>query len=416
MNRTGMAIVGGLLVTTMLAPAGTACATPAGGGDGGEPVGAAGVSAQALAPLSKLRLTLSKRFSGLSQPVYFTAAKGDADRSFVVEKGGRIKIARAGGIVVARPYLDISGLVSNGSEQGLLGMALAPNFLSNGRFYVNYTDTNGDTVVARYTANDPASDAPSFTAKTILTRTQPFANHNGGCLQFGPDNMLYIGMGDGGGSGDPRNNAQNKNSRLGKILRIDVGETAGATSLPATYRVPADNPFVGTTAAAPSIWALGLRNPWRFSFDSKIGSLWIGDVGQSRREEIDHMGPRVKGTNFGWNRYEGLLTYPPGASPPRNASSMRKPVKTHSHPTAQSITGGYVYRGADSPSMRGTYVYGDFVTGRIFFLRKGATVTTRQMRDTSLLISSFGLNGRGELYMCDMAAGDIYKVGAVRVP
>ncbi len=411
MKRMMSWLVVGLMAAALVAVPDSALAASAAGSGG-----SAAVSAQATVPLSKLRLTLSKRFSGLSEPLYFTSAKGNAGRSFVVEKGGRIRIVRAGGRVVSRPYLDISTKVSKGGEQGLLGMALAPDFMNNGRFYVNYTDLSGSTVIARYTANDPATDAPTLTDTTILTRSQPYANHNGGCLQFGPDNMLYIGMGDGGGAGDPKGNAQKKNTRLGKMLRIDVGETRAATALPATYRIPKDNPFVGNSAYAQSIWALGLRNPWRFSFDSKTGAMWIGDVGQERREEIDYLGKGVKGVNFGWDRYEGLLTYPPGSPAPSNASSFRKPVKTHKHPTTESITGGYVYRGTDYPVLQGVYVYADFITGRIYFLRKGTPVRDREMRNTSMNISSFGLTAGGELYLCDMKGGAIYKVGAKRVP
>jgi glucose/arabinose dehydrogenase len=200
------------------------------------------------------------------------------------------------------------------------------------------------------------------------------------------------------------------------MLRIDVGETPSETAPPATYRIPKDNPFVGNPAYAQAIWALGLRNPWRFSFDASSGALWIGDVGQYRREEIDYMGKGVKGVNFGWDRYEGLLTYPPGSAAPRNASSFRKPIKSFKHPYAESITGGYVYRGADYPVLRGVYVFGDYVTGRIFFLRKGTTVSTREMRNTSLGISSFGVSASGELYLCDLNGGAIYKVGAKQAP
>jgi len=369
-----------------------------------------GVSAQAVPSLSALNLTLTRRWSGLSNPLYLTAPPGDTGRNFVVEKGGRIKIVKPGGVVVARPYLDLSAHVTKGNEQGLLGLAFAPDFLTNGRFYVNYTDVHGDTLVKRYIANDPASDAPSFTSVVVTKIGQPYANHNGGCLQFGPDRYLYIGTGDGGSAGDPQERAQNPKSRLGKMLRIDVGELPGAT-VPATWRVPPSNPFVGNSRYNPSIWALGLRNPWRFSFDRANGSLWIGDVGQSSREEIDHMGAGIGGYNFGWDRYEGFATYPPGSPAPSNPSKYRKPLIDHRHPSAESITGGYVYRGTAYPDLRGTYIYGDYLTGKIWGLRRRTTTQNHLLRNTSLLISSFGENAAGELYLCDFHNDAIYQVG-----
>ena len=360
-------------------------------------------------PLANITLSLVKRWSGFSQPLYLTAARGDSGRIFVVEKGGRIKVIR-NGQVLQRTYLDISARVSKGGEQGLLGLAMAPNFRANGRFYVNYTDLKGDTVVVRYRANQPFSDAPSFTSQVIMKIPQPYANHNGGCLQFGPDGYLYIGMGDGGSGGDPQNRAQNPGTRLGKMLRIDVGEAPGATSVPATYRIPPTNPFVGRAGHWPEIFALGLRNPWRFSFDRSTGDLWIGDVGQNAREEIDFLPKGQSGANFGWNRFEGRATYPPGSPPPPNPSRFRPPVIDIAHPAAESITGGYMYRGTASPVLKGTYVYGDFVTGKIWGLRRGATVANRLFLDTTLGIASFGEDSAGELFLCDMNGGAIYRV------
>jgi glucose/arabinose dehydrogenase len=228
--------------------------------------------------------------------------------------------------------------------------------------------------------------------------------------------MLYIGMGDGGGGGDPNGNGQKKSTGLGKMLRIDVGEVPGAKTRPTKFRTPKDNPFYSKPGYAKTIWALGLRNPWRFSFDAKTGALWIADVGQGRQEEINYVGKGVKGVNYGWNRYEGRLTYPPGSAAPKNAKSFRKPIHVLKHPTNSSITGGYVYRGKDHPLLQGTYVYGDFVSGRIYFLRRGTTLRTRMMRDTTLGIASFGESATRELYLCDMNGGTIYKVGAKRAP
>ena len=372
-----------------------------------------GASAEAAAvpPLASIKLGLTKNWSGFSQPLYLSAARGDSGRMFVVENGGRIKVIR-NGRVLPRPYLDISGKVSKGGEQGLLGLALATNFRTNGRFYVNYTDVNGDTLIVRYRANLPLSDAPSFTSQVVMKVVQPYANHNGGCLQFGPDGYLYIGLGDGGSAGDPQNRAQNPATRLGKLLRIDVGETPGSTSVPPTYRIPPGNPFAGHADYAREIFALGLRNPWRFSFDRNTGDLWIGDVGQNAREEIDFLPKGQSGVNFGWNRFEGFATYPPGSPPPPNPSRFRPPVKDIPHPAAESVTGGYVYRGNAYPALKGTYVYGDFVTGRIWGLRRGATVANRLFLDTTLGIASFGENSAGELYLCDLNGGAIYRVTA----
>lgn len=374
---------------------------------------AADVSAQPhlSSPLSSIKLSLSKRWGGFSQPLYLTAARGDSGRLFVVEQGGRIKVIR-NGLVRQRPYLDIRNKVTSGGEQGLLGLALAPNFRQNGRFYVNYTDLNGDTLIVRYRANRPLADAPDFTSQVVIKIKQPYANHNGGCLQFGPDGYLYIGMGDGGSGGDPQNLAQNPSNRLGKMLRIDVGEAPGSVSVPRTYRIPPDNPFLGRPGYLKEIAALGLRNPWRFSFDRSNGQLWIGDVGQGAREEIDFLPKGQAGANFGWNRFEGFATYPPGSPAPPNAAAFRRPVIDLKHPVAESITGGYVYRGKAYPALKGTYVYGDFVTGKIWGMHRGTPVQNRLLLDTQLGIASFGEDSAGELYLCDLYGGAIYRITA----
>lgn len=366
-------------------------------------------TAPASAALSDVRLRLTKKWTGLNQPVYFTAAPGDAGRAFVVEKGGRIRVIQDGKLL-RRPYLDISARVSKGSEQGLLGMAFTPRFLSTGRFYVNYTDVNGDTLIVRYYTSRPRSNRPSFKSRVILKIDQPYTNHNGGCLQFGPDGYLYVATGDGGGAGDPDDRAQDPASLLGKVLRIDTGDS-GAGNRPLTYRVPPTNPFVKRTGYRGEIWSMGLRNPWRMSFDRSAGHLWLGDVGQGDWEEIDFAHKGVGGQNFGWSIFEGRSTYPPGTPWPSMATGYKWPLVQVAQPTFQSITGGYVYRGRLYPKLRGVYVFGDFVTGRIWGMRRLPSVSTRQLADTSLLISSFGQSARGELYLCDFKGGAIYRVG-----
>jgi len=361
------------------------------------------------ASLSTVRLRLIKKWSGLSKPVYFTAAKGDSGRAFVVEKGGRIRVIRNGKLL-SRPYLDISSKVSKGGEQGLLGLAFTPNFKSSGRFYINYTDVSGDTVIARYYTSRPGSDRPSFKSRVILRISQPYSNHNGGCLQFGPDGFLYVGMGDGGSAGDPDGRAQDPGVLLGKVLRIDTGDS-GNGNRPTTYSIPRSNPFVGTSGYRGEIWALGVRNPWRFSFDRTAGHMWMGDVGQEAWEEIDFAPKAVGGQNYGWNVYEGKHTYPPGSPAPANPGLYTRPLVEMGHPSFESVTGGYVYRGRLYPKLRGVYVFGDFLTGKIRGMRRLPSVSSRQLADTSLLISSFGESASGELYLCDYRGGAIYRVG-----
>ncbi len=288
--------------------------------------------------------------------------------------------------------------------------------LHSGRFYINYTDTSGDTNVVRYTVSDPRSNTPKVVSRgRVLLVRQPYANHNGGCIVFGPDDNLYVGMGDGGSGGDPQNRAQNPGVLLGKILRLDVGETGGGQAVPSTYRIPADNPFVAPAQSKagyrPEIWALGVRNPWRFSFDRDGGDLWIGDVGQNDWEEIDYAPVGTGGQNYGWNILEGTHPYPPGAPEPSDTSSFVMPVAEYPHPTGESVTGGYVYRGLKNPALQGVYLYGDFVTGRIWGLRRGAGAETRQLAKTQLSIASFGEDADGELYICDLR-GTVYEISA----
>jgi glucose/arabinose dehydrogenase len=331
---------------------------------------------------------------------------GDRSRLFVVEQRGRIRILR-GGSLVETPFLDITDRVgSGGSEQGLLGLAFHARFAENGRFYVNYTDRQGDTHIAEFRAAAGADTADPATERTVLVQDQPFANHNGGQLRFGPDGFLYIGLGDGGSGGDPLGSGQNLGTLLGKLLRIDVNGSA-------PYAVPGDNPFVSRGGARPEIWAYGLRNPWRFAFDAGTGDLFIADVGQGQIEEVDvEAAPRRGGQNYGWNVTEGTRCFSPSANCPREGITF--PVLEYTHSEGCSITGGVVYRGCRMPGYAGTYFYGDFCTGfvRSFRLQNGQAVDQRDWTSqlgTRRNLAAFGTDAFGEVYMLELG-GAVYQI------
>jgi glucose/arabinose dehydrogenase len=355
-------------------------------------------------------VTFSKVASGFKAPDYVTSPHDGSGRLFVVEQGGKIRII-SGGRVLATPFLDISSLVSKGSEQGLLGLAFHPNFKSNGLFYIDYTRANGDTVIARYKRSSNGNVATRSSAYPILTIPQPYANHNGGMLAFGPDGYLYIGMGDGGSSGDPQNHAQDLNSLLGKILRIDVN---GGNSQH-RYLIPPSNPYVGV-AGRDEIWSYGLRNPWRFSFDHATGDMWIGDVGQDMWEEVDRAKvntsstSRGRGLNYGWHVLEGRACYNPPSG--CDATGMMPPIAVYDHSQGCAVTGGYVYRGPDVPALRDRYVFADYCTGRIWTVPRttAAPATPQLLVDTPFAISSFGEGGSYELLVVDRNGGAIYRI------
>lgn len=345
--------------------------------------------------------------TGLTQPLQLAAPIGD-DRLFVVEKGGAIRLL-VGGVVQATPFLDLSSKVASSGERGLLGLAFDPNYANNGRFYVNYIDkTTLNTVVARYTVSaSGAAVADAASAQTIISIAQPaFDNHKGGWIGFRPGDAsnLYIGTGDGGSGNDPLGNAQNRDSLLGKMLRIDVsGSGAG-------YTVPTNNPFANTAGTRGEIWALGLRNPFRNSFDRATGNLLIADVGQSAREEINfEAATDGGGHNYGWNIREGTIATPGVGG---NAAGLTDPVFDYAHLNAgglgDSITGGYVYRGPSIAGADGRYFFGDFVSNRIFSFALGAGGAASDLReDTAAFIGgtglsgidSFGEDGFGRLYV-----------------
>jgi glucose/arabinose dehydrogenase len=378
--------------------------------------------------LDHLALSLQQKWSGLSQPLYLTNAGDGSGRIFIVEQTGRVRVV-VGGKLQAAPYLDVHTLVSTDApERGLLGLAFSPTFASDGRVYLDYTDTSGNTVVCRYTAGSPSSSAPQWSAPvTLLHIAQPYPNHNGGCLQFGPDGYLYIGMGDGGSGGDPGNRAQTPTNLLGKILRIDPSTPSGSQP----YAIPPGNPSNLTTdpklKPAPEVWSTGMRNPWRFSFDSSTGEMWIADVGQDAWEEIDvvtsaQADARAKlgGLNFGWHLYEGDHTYPAGTAvqAAQRSSAYVWPIYTYPHPLGESITGGYVYRGSAYPALVGTYVFADYVKGWVAGVRltapDGSQLATPQ--EATLLSTpgnpaSFGVDENRELYLVDHR-GAVYQVQA----
>ena len=329
--------------------------------------------------------------SVLQRPVDLQA--DGSGRLFVIEKVGRIRIIEDGQLLEA-PFLDITDRVgSDGNEQGLLGFAFHPQYGDNGRFFVNYTDRRGDTVIARFQVTSDPNLADPASETQLMGIDQPFPNHNGGVLAFGPDGYLYAGLGDGGSQGDPNGNAQNTDVLLGKILRLDVDSAD-------PYSVPADNPF------GNEVWAYGFRNPWRFSFDRATGDLYIGDVGQNQWEEIDFVPAGSQGgANFGWDHREGAHEYEGGGP-----EGMIDPVAEYSHPEGGcSVTGGYVYRGS-LPEWNGIYLYGDYCTGMIWGLLPGDGSWQNQLLfDVDFTITSFGQDENGEVYLVSDTGG-IYRL------
>jgi glucose/arabinose dehydrogenase len=337
--------------------------------------------------------------TGFSKPVEITHAKDT--RLFVVQQGGLIRILNSNGTKNATPFLNISSLVSTtGSEQGLLGLAFHPNYKANGFFYVNYTNAAGNTVIAKYSVSTSDSNIANPTGSIIMTIKQPFDNHNGGTIKFGSDGYLYIGMGDGGSGGDPGNRAQNLDTLLGKMLRINIDTTAA-------YKIPATNPYVGI-AGADEIWASGLRNPWKFSFDRQTSDLWIADVGQDTYEEIDKAAITQSGLNYGWRCYEGNSTFNTNGC---GAIGLYKPALVAINQTtgACSITGGYVYRGTAFPNLFGKYLFSDLCRPRIGLVDTSGNVTFSSS-NSGKAFTTFGEDVSGELYIADYTLGEIFKI------
>jgi len=373
------------------------------------------IATVAMAGSARASVTTELVASGLNRPIYVAAPLGDG-RLFIVEQKGTIQLLKDGSIMPDQ-FLDISAIVttpSSWSEQGLLGLAFHPDFATNRRFFVHYTDPSGDTVIARYEADagNPDIAVPS-SAEVVLTADQPVSNHNGGSINFGPDGYLYFGFGDGGGAGDPNDLAQDPSTLMGKFIRIDVD------SLP--YSVPLTNPFVGVASVLDEIWAIGLRNPYRWSFDRSTGDLWIADVGQAFWEEINFQpAASTGGENYGWSYMEGLHCYDPPVD--CGADTLNLPVHEYSHDAGEcSVTGGYVYRGSAVPELTGYYLFGDYCSNRLWALAyDGSEVTafldmTFHLNSTGQIdaLAGIGEDGYGELYLVDRNGttnGEVYKI------
>ena len=353
-------------------------------------------------------LALEQVADGLPQPTAVTHAGDGSGRLFVVLQGGRIVIVEDGR-VLSEPFLDIRGLISAGGERGLLDVAFHPDYAQNGTFFVNYTDTSGDTVVARYRISNDPNRADPASGSVVLTVGQPRGNHNGGQTRFGPDGYLYIALGDGGGGGDPYGNGQDLTTLLGALLRLDVD-----TAEP--YAVPADNPFVHDPEARDEIWAYGLRNPWRFSFDRETGDLWIADVGQGAWEEINlQPAGSAGGENYGWNIMEGTHCFPQGTS--CDTDGLVLPVITYANGSGNcSVTGGYRYRGEALVDLQGRFIFGDYCSGTIWGASQGTDGgwTFETLLDTGFRIATFGEGETGELYVADHGGGAVYRLVPVR--
>jgi glucose/arabinose dehydrogenase len=380
------------------------------------------VAAAAFDP-TKVAVGISLVKAGFTHPILVKNAGDGSNRLFVVEQTGRIRII-SGGTTLATPFLDLRTSISTGSERGLLGLAFHPDYPRHPYLYVNFTDRNGNTAIDRFTVSANPDVASHSSGIRLLTISQPYANHNGGNLAFGPDGYLYIGMGDGGSAGDPGNRAQDINSLLGKMLRIDIDHGSGTRH----FRAPASNPYVGRTGL-DEIWSRGLRNPWRWSFDRLTGQLWIADVGQDRWEEVDRSSPHDttpagRAVNYGWSVVEGNACYKPMTSCSKTGKQPPQTVYAHAVTGTDNcaVTGGFVYRGTAYPALAGGYVFGDYCSGRIWVMSPlaSAPVTPTLVRDATaapeLAISSFGEDEAGELYVCDLAGGAIYRITATATP
>jgi len=353
---------------------------------------------------------------GVTAPLYVTHAPGDNDRLFVVDQCGQVRIVKCGRLL-ERPFLDVESLVTCGGERGLLGMAFHPDYADNGQFFIDYTNHDGDTVIARYhVSNDP--DAADPTGETVLSIHQPYSNHNGGWIDFGPDGYLYIAMGDGGGAYDDAGTSQDNTDLLASLLRIDVDGDDFPEDPGRNYATPPDNPFVDTDGA-DEVWAYGLRNPWRCAFDQLTGELYIGDVGQSAFEEIDvQSADDPGGANYGWVCKEGF-GFTGYADEHCYTASLVDPVHGYYHSGGCAITGGEVYRGSAIPELQGTYFFSDICSASISTFRYVDGEVTDLMDRTSELaprdartidsVSSFGRDASGELYICDLG-GEVFKL------
>ncbi len=354
------------------------------------------------------KIKLTQVVDQLHQPLALVHAGDDSGRLFIVEQEGVIRILK-NGVLLKSPFLDIRDRVTSGGETGLLGLVFHPKFLKNGRFFVNYTTSKEGlkTVISEFKSGKSLEKVQPKNEIILLTIAQPFGNHNGGNIAFGPDGKLYIGMGDGGSGNDPEGNGQNLSTLLGSMLRIDVDRKEGGKA----YAIPIDNPFRNQSDISPEIWAYGLRNPWRFSFDALTGDLWAGDVGQNHREEINII---QRGRNYGWNIMEGSICRP-GVNRLCDKSPYALPIYDYPRSQGTVVIGGYVYRGFDIPGLKGSYLYADFGNGQISMLKyNNKTVTESQpLLTTNRMISAFGEDEQGELYVLDYR-GAVLKIVEAR--
>ncbi len=347
--------------------------------------------------------------SGFQEPLFVTGAGDGSGRLFVVEQGGRIRVVRDGRLLPA-PFLDISDRVAAGGERGLLGLAFPPGFgAGRSELYIHYSDRNGDTTISSLRVSSPGADmVDPATERILLTQAQPYPNHNGGWIGFDRAGMLLVALGDGGSGGDPQNRASDLGTLLGKLLRIDVLAAGVAGGEP--YAIPADNPFVGRSGARPEILDFGLRNPYRDSIDPATGDLWIGDVGQNLWEEVDVARAGEQGLDFGWRRWEGRHCYDPptGCDP----AGVTMPVAEYSHQGGCSVIGGVVYRGTAIPSLRGAYLFSDFCSGTLWAVDAGldAAQAPIVLAETHRAISSIGTGDDGEVYLTDLAGGELLRL------
>lgn len=351
------------------------------------------------------QLALTKVVDGLNKVTTVTTMPDQSDkRLFITEQDGDVRILNGDGKLDPNLFLDIKSEVQSDAEMGLLGLAFHPKIAQNGYVFVDYVDKGQNTIISRFKLNKTTGLADKSTEKVLLKIKQPYTNHKGGQLAFGPDGDLYIGMGDGGNGGDPENRAQDKNQLLGKILRVNVdGENLA---------IPADNPFVNG-GGKPEIWALGLRNPWRFSFDRKTGDLYIADVGQEKYEEVNFVAAKTgSGSNYGWRCYEGAHPFNPAGC--QDAANYTAPVLEYDHTEKRcSIIGGYVYRGTKYPAMAGKYFFADYCGGQIYYAGKSGTTWTQTLAAQtapSTTISAFGEDNNGELYVADRTSNALYHL------
>ena len=384
-------------------------ASASGGRSSATPAVPASVAASDRLDLAAVRARLETAASGLDAPLWVTSAHDGSGRLFIAEQGGRVRVLRDGSLLPA-PYVDLADRVTAGGERGLLGLAFAPGFGTGGenRLYVHYSGLSGATTIAELRATSPGADTvDTATERILLVEPQPYPNHNGGWIGFDRTGMLLVGLGDGGSGGDPENRASRLDTVLGKILRLDVrGGPSGALE----YGIPADNPFVGQSGARPEILHYGLRNPFRVSVDPVTGTLWIGDVGQNLWEEVDAAPANARGLDFGWRRWEGSHCYEPatGCEP----AGVTMPVAEYGHGAGCSVIGGVVYRGNAIPALRGAYLFSDYCGGTLWAIDAGtdAPQAPVTLLETGRSISSIGTDEAGEVYLTDLAHGDLLKL------